>query len=322
MRNRFEHGGPRGLARLAAIIVVLGACIVLAPSAAGAASTSGCNPLVALLGGCSVTVTSTSTPSHSPACSGETPPAIPNHATWACTFDDEFAGTALNRSTWTVQTTATYGFHSGAECMVDDPHNVAVTGGHLNLTVRDTGAPFTCTSPSGDYQTQYTGASVYTISFGQEYGRFEIRARFADSSNRAGVQGSLWLYPRKASAGGILGGPTEIDIAEAYSRHDDMVAPTVHSMANPLNSTYCMVPAYGSAFHTYTAIWTASSVTFQYDGVTCYKASVPLTLPAGLRGPNPFLVALTEALGVGNNANDAQTPLPATLQVDYVRVWK
>src|SRR6185437_864849 len=106
-----------------------------------------------LLGGCSATGTSTS--SHPTTCSGETPPAIAHHAAWTCTFDDEFAGTALNRAAWTVQTTATYGFHSGAECMVDDPHNVAVNNGHLNLTVRDTGTPFVCHSPSGDYRTQY-----------------------------------------------------------------------------------------------------------------------------------------------------------------------
>ena len=37
----------------------------------------------------------------------------------------------------------------------------------------------------------------------------------------------------------------------------------------------------------------------------------------------PFFVALTQALGVDTNVfNPATTPLPATTQVDYVRVWK
>ena len=35
----------------------------------------------------------------------------------------------------------------------------------------------------------------------------------------------------------------------------------------------------------------------------------------------PFIVALTQALGVGANAVTAATPLPATTQIDYVRVW-
>jgi hypothetical protein len=38
---------------------------------------------------------------------------------------------------------------------------------------------------------------------------------------------------------------------------------------------------------------------------------------------SPFIVALTEYLGVGTNAfQPGTTPLPASTQVDYVRVWK
>jgi beta-glucanase (GH16 family) len=95
---------------------------------------------------------------------------------WQCTFDDEFDGQQLDRSAWTVQTTSAYGFHSGEECMVDDPDNISESDGHLNLTVRDVGEEFICKTPKGGYVTHYTGASVYTAAFAQEYGRFEVRA--------------------------------------------------------------------------------------------------------------------------------------------------
>jgi hypothetical protein len=36
----------------------------------------------------------------------------------------------------------------------------------------------------------------------------------------------------------------------------------------------------------------------------------------------PFLVALSQAMGVKPNAPTSSTVLPAKLQVDYVRVWK
>jgi hypothetical protein len=37
----------------------------------------------------------------------------------------------------------------------------------------------------------------------------------------------------------------------------------------------------------------------------------------------PFFLALTQALGIGGNAfNPATTPLPATTQIDYVRIWQ
>ena len=37
---------------------------------------------------------------------------------------------------------------------------------------------------------------------------------------------------------------------------------------------------------------------------------------------HPFMIALTQALGVAGNSVTSATPLPATTQIDYVRVWK
>jgi hypothetical protein len=37
----------------------------------------------------------------------------------------------------------------------------------------------------------------------------------------------------------------------------------------------------------------------------------------------PFFLALTQTLGIQTNAyRPGRTPLPATMQVDWVRVWK
>jgi hypothetical protein len=96
----------------------------------------------------------------------------------------------------------------------------------------------------------------------------------------------------------------------------------VHSLSTPLASTYCSVPDDGADFHTHTVTWTAATITFDYDGHTCPQVRAPVALPPGLRESDPFLVALTQGLGIGNNRNDANTPLPATLQVDCVRVRK
>jgi hypothetical protein len=62
----------------------------------------------------------------------------------------------------------------------------------------------------------------------------------------------------------------------------------------------------------------------RYDGHTCL---VDNWNPTGMVKPapfdQPFMVALTQALGINTNAfSPASTPLPATTQVDYVRVWK
>jgi hypothetical protein len=79
-----------------------------------------------------------------------------------------------------------------------------------------------------------------------------------------------------------------------------------------------------SAFNTYTVIWQPGNITLQVDGKNCIVdnySAVGLTGAAPF--DQPFFMALTQGLGVGNNAYiDGVTPLPATTQVDYVRVWE
>lgn len=312
----------RRITTLAAAAVLLGG--VLVPTS-GAGASTGCNLLTGLLGGCSATppTTTTSSATTAPTCAG---PVLlkANGTPWRCTFDAEFGGSQLDRNNWSVQQTSAWGYHSGAECMVDSPQNVSVSRGHLNLTVRDVGRPFTCLSPTGSYRTRYTGGMVYTRSFSQQYGRFETRARFAESHGVAGVQGSLWLYPRRVSAGTILSsGTTEIDIAEAYSKYPNLIVPMVHgvTLSGYLPGSYCKVPDWGGAYHRYAVEWTPSMVTFIIDGQPCMHVAAPPSVP-GLAGPQPFLIALTQALGIGGNANTRATPLPGTTRIDYVRVWR
>jgi beta-glucanase (GH16 family) len=234
---------------------------------------------------------------------------------WRCTFDDEFSGTVLNRSAWTVQTTANGGFQAGTACALDSANTVAVARGSLNLTARRT-APFVCASSRRNFTTSYQGGSVYTRAFSQQYGRFDVRARFADSNGHPGVQGALWLYPRTMTATGLLS-TGEIDMAEAYGQRPDHVIPTVHAAVSLFGgSKACVVPDYGASFHTYTTIWTPTSVTFVYDGNTCLRVSTPTGSLS-----SPTMVALTQGTGSRRNVPTASTPLPATLQVDYVRVW-
>jgi hypothetical protein len=80
-----------------------------------------------------------------------------------------------------------------------------------------------------------------------------------------------------------------------------------------------------SAFHTYAVEWTTSTISIIYDGQTClvdnWNPALLLFKPQPF--DQPFMIALTQALGQGSNAfNAATTPLPAVTQVDYVHVWK
>lgn len=257
-------------------------------------------------------------------CGGGTPPVKPDGNAWVCTFDDEFGGTNLDGTKWFIQTTAASGFGGATECFVAGSNNISEGNGVLSLTVRKEAAPFTCTTPTGSFTTQYTGGTVNTLGrFSQAYGRFDVRAAFP-AATVAGLQSSLWLWPTTTKYGSW---PTngEIDIAEEYSQHPDRVIPFVHyTPASPdpnVTNNYCMIDP--SQFHTYTAIWTTSTITIQFDGKTCLSDSwhpaAPLVKPQPF--DQPFMVALTQALGLNSNAVTASTPLPATTQIDYVRVW-
>lgn len=277
------------------------------------------------------------TPTAADACGGAALPK-PGGGDWVCTFDEEFNGTILDTSQWTPQLSANSGFTSGPAtgpaCYVNNPDNISVSGGNLNLTVRKEATPFTCTSPTGNFTTQYTAGSVSTYDgFHQTYGRFEVRAKLP-SSLLSGLQETLWLWPvNDAKYGPSWPDSGEIDFAEFYSQYALLDVPYIHyvydpATTNPLTNTNVVTaytcPINYGAFNTYAVEWLPGKITIYTNGATCLVDNYSAT---GLTGAapfdQPFFIALTQALGVGTNApNPLTTLLPATTQIDYVRAWK
>jgi beta-glucanase (GH16 family) len=250
----------------------------------------------------------------------------PDGSTWRCSFDDEFDGTSVDTTKWRVQATSWNGFHSGAECFVDDPDNVSVSGGALHLTVRQEKYGFTCAAPKKPYGSQYTSGMLTSFGkFTQAYGRFEIRAKVPPAKVK-GLQSSFWLWPENPQKyGAIWPASGEIDIAEAFSRWPDRLVPYIHYTGSTYNTTNnnCIVGD-TSQYHTYVLVWTQQTMTITYDGATCLVSEwYPLALQPPAPFDQPFMISLTQALGIDSNAFvPGSTPLPATTTVDYVRVWK
>jgi len=251
----------------------------------------------------------------------------PSGTAWRCSFADNFRGDRLNREKWTRMVTASSGFRSGRECYLASGRNVVVRDGRLRLTVRKRAESFLCKSPKGSYRTRYTGGSVSTWqNFSQTYGRFEIRAKFP-RTRTSGLHSALWLWPQEPTYGRIWPQSGEIDIAEYYTLYPDRVVPTVHYVGDLLDAhrtnNWCLVHR-PDRFHRYTLVWTPRRMTISFDGKVCL---VNEWRPLGLRRPapfdHPFTVNLTQALGrFPNTFLPSRTPLPSTMQVDYVRVWK
>ena len=260
------------------------------------------------------------------ACGGVATVPKPGGGSWRCTFSDEFEGTTLDPMKWGVVQTSVSGFRSGGECYVDKPDNVAVSGGQLDLTVRAFENKFACLSPVDGWITRYTSGMVSTAKrLSQTYGRFEIRARFIGPKT-TGIQSAIWLWPTEKFYG-AWPKSGEIDIAEFYTSHPDRVIPFVHyasSSYDPtVTNTRCFVDR-PEEFHLYAVDWTPQAITITIDGKVCVSTGWDLSAPLKNPAPfdRPFHLNLTQALGIGQNAFvPGTTPLPASLQVDHVRVW-
>ena len=241
---------------------------------------------------------------------------------WSCTFDDEFDGTSLNSANWQPQLTANSGYITGGpDCYVDNPNTINVSGGYLNLSVVQT-APFQCVP---GYYSQYQAGMVTSSQlFNQTYGAFEVRAKIPDATV-PGLQETLWLYPQKLTYG-PWPASGEIDFAEFYSQYPNLDVPYIHyaqSALDPHVTAYnCVIDP--TQFNTYEADWTPTSITILYNGQVCLTDTWLQTPgePPGTPFNEPFFMSLTQALGLGTNAPTADTPLPATTQIDWVRAWE
>jgi beta-glucanase (GH16 family) len=271
-------------------------------------------------------------PSSEPSCGGEQT-VVDDGITWRCTFDSEFNGNSLG-PTWTPVATAASAYTSGNyACFVNSPNNISVHDGYLSLTARKEAAPFLCHDPAGSFVTQYTSATVATYQqFTQTYGRFEVMAK-VPSATVPGLQSSFWLFPESLDGLGPWPMSGDIDIAETYSEYPNVAIPYFHYVYNPLTTSSnetnvvtnddCVIDP--TTFNRYDFEWTPTTLRVIYNGNTCLVDHWVALAPESARDPfnRPFFINLTQALGIGTNQFDpATTPLPASTEIKYVRVWQ
>lgn len=244
-----------------------------------------------------------------------------------CTFDDEFNANQLNTNLWVPTTTAATGYRVGPECYVSDSSTISESGGALHLTTNRLAQPMTCTLPNGStYQSSYTSGMVSTSGkFSQTYGHYEIRARFPNVTS-PGTHSALWLYPQKQWYG--LGSSGEIDMVEHYSLWPTADISTVvypNTISTNHHVSHGCTFDNPAAYHVYSLDWTATSMRFSYDSTPCWTTTWSPLAPLLSSEPfdKPFFICLTEAMGTGVNALDqSHVSLPASMDIDYVRVWK
>lgn len=240
---------------------------------------------------------------------------------YRCTFDDEFSTTRLDTTKWIVNTGFVTGSPTGYGCTVNDPRYVYVSNGALHLTAARSTTPVPCNN--GYAPSHYEAPTVSTWhTFSQQYGRFEVRMR-TTATIAPGLQEDFWMWPDDRYA--TINWPTsgEIDVAETYSNYSGLAIPYLHYTATDnlgpvpgVNTAWTCVAQRG-VWNTYDLDWTSTTLTISVNGTTCLVNN-----SADPAFQKRYLMMLSQAIGLGTNAMTPATTLPATTDVDYVRVWQ
>jgi len=224
------------------------------------------------------------------------PTGAPGAGSWHVIFDDEFNAGALDKSKWSVGwfgSGVTAGVNS-AETDCYDPGQVSVPGGTLDLTV--TAKQETC---GGQSQPYAAGIVTTNGKFSFTYGFYEVRAWLPASGSQIANWPAIWADGQSWPNDGELDTFEGLGGLPCWHFHDPSGGPGD-----------CASGGYAAGWHTFGADWERGIVTYYYDGHAVGSITSGITSA-------PMFLILDNATSKGS-----PTVAPATMRVDYVRVWQ
>lgn len=234
------------------------------------------------------------------------PPTPPPLATYQLVFEDDFGGPTLDLTKWRSGWKSPVDGYittppNSQEIQAYDPACLAIAGGELDFTAVQRHTETWGTPP---HIFEYASGMVSTR--GKRtfvYGKFEARLWLPAGE---GLWPAFWLVGENWPEDG------EIDVLEAYGT--DRCTFNYHYQGADGQHVGVgggvELPGATAGWHTYEAEWTPGLVVWRYDGREVWRYS------QGITAQPMFLV-----LNLGMQAVPA-TGLPASLRVDYVRVWQ
>jgi len=245
-------------------------------------------------------------------------------------WSDEFNGTQLDPEVWFFESGdgSQYGIPGWGnnERQWYLPDNAQLEDGKLKITARRESV--------GDFG--YTSARINTRDrFAFKYGRIEASIKLPSGQ---GLWPAFWMLAQD-SPYGDWPASGEIDIMEAVNLDgfpgpggiggDNEIFGTLHYGGGNLgriiaSTTYVPSTDVTADFHTYALEWDEFEIRWYYDGIlyavenTWRSSAAPYPAPFD----QPFYILLNLAVG-GNfpGSPDGSTPFPATMEVDWVRVY-
>lgn len=271
----------------------------------------------------------TAPPTTAPPTTQAPPPTLPdNPEGWQLTWSEEWdepAGTQPSRDRWTYEVgnrdQNAWG-NNELQYYTGDPENVATDGeGNLAITARETEAGRDAPCLQGG-NCRWTSARIITRDHVTvQTGRIEARMWVPEG---VGLWPAFWMLGEQG--GWPRGG--EIDVMEWIGKDPNVVYGTLHG-ADAGGQHYgvggdtSLDQPVSEGFHTFAVDKRPGDIRWFLDGVEYFRVTRD-DIPAGAEWPfdQPFYLLLNLAVG-GNwpGPPDASTQFPATLLVDYVRIY-
>jgi beta-glucanase (GH16 family) len=228
-------------------------------------------------------------------------------------WSDEFNGTTLDPNTWNYDTgTGSGGWgNNEQEYYTNLPSNVSVSNGSLNITA---------IKQSYD-GSNYTSGRINTQGKQEfKYGTIEARIKMPAGN---GLWPAFWMLGANI---GEVSWPRcgETDIMETIDGQSNVYG-TVHWNASTgtaqLGSNATNIDV--TQWHVYQIDWNPTSIVWSVDGVQYYSVNIGAGSDNMAAFQNKQFMVLNLAVGgnwPGNTIDDSK--MPATMSVDYVRVYQ
>jgi beta-glucanase (GH16 family) len=219
-------------------------------------------------------------------------------------FSDEFSGTRLDPTKWIT----CYPWAKGPGCTNPstaelewyEPQGASVSGGLLHLTAqrRDLVVDrHTYAYESG--MVASAGAFQFT------YGYVEFRARVPQGR---GLWPALWLLPTDGTW------PPEIDVLEVQGAKPGVAVLTYHPASGRQEQHLVRTPDLSGGWHVFAIDWRPGSIVWYLDGSAAFQVTAAVA-------SQPMYLLMDLAVS-GTQPPTNATRFPASLDVDYVRVWQ
>lgn len=234
----------------------------------------------------------------------------PDPVNWELFWSDEFDGNTLDQTNWTYEFGASGWGNNEWQFYTSNPSNSIVANGSLSIIAQEqqfNGA-------------NYTSARIITKDkFEVQYGKVEARIKLPMGQ---GIWPAFWMLGANISE---VSWPQcgEIDIMEHINNEMETHG-TVHwNNFGSHNYVGSSTPLDPTEWHVYGVIWDDEKIQFYVDEVFYYQFDYSTSNNSQPIFTKPFFLLLNVAVG-GNwpGYPDNTTVFPATMEIDYVRVYK